>query len=708
MSFLLKDSIHNSIAESVYNEILSQKASYYYFIGKVIDWADTNVPETPTSTWDYEYQVRKDIISVKKIGIRDASLVVSRYDWVEGDVYDQYDNNYSSSNPSDTGAESIKEAKFYVLASSYNVYKCLYNNQGAASTIEPSGTDVIPVTYSDGYVWKYLYTIPLSLRNRFLTPTHMPVQQAVNNTFYSNGEIDSVVIDSFGSGYSGQAEVTLSVTGTFLGLSGNANAVLRPVVSDTGQILDVIIESPGNNYSNATIIITDNLYTGTSYYKGVSNVRIYDVGTGYTTAAQNNTTVEISTTGSSQPDDTALVRPVYSNEKLVGIDLVNPGSGYTTSVKNNTSVVISTTGLSQPTSNATANIFYTGSAILTPVLKNGRIDRVLINDPGDDYSSNNQTTISTIGDGTGAVLIPVINSAGELSDVIVQNRGTGYTYLDVEVVGGGTGANAYVNISDGDLSSDQGVVELSAINGAIYSIKVDNAGQGYTNANVILHGDGINFIGNAVIEDNSISQITVVAPGYGYTHANITITGNGSNAAATAIISPPGGHGKNAVKELFADTIMLYSTINNEKNQGITVNNDYRQFGLLKNIKQFGSNLAFTNSLGSTCYLLTCNTVTGLNRDDVLTITSNDVEKEFVVIEVITGTNQLLLINNDNFDLETGDILYNEIGADFTVTQIDSEPDINKFSGDMLYIDNRTTVSYSDQQLVTIRTIIQL
>jgi hypothetical protein len=35
------------------------------------------------------------------------------------------------------------------------------------------------------------------------------------------------------------------------------------------------------------------------------------------------------------------------------------------------------------------------------------------------------------------------------------------------------------------------------------------------------------------------------------------------------LLSPYRGHGSDSVKELFADTLMLTSTINNEKNQGI-------------------------------------------------------------------------------------------------------------------------------------------
>ena len=69
-----------------------------------------------------------------------------------------------------------------------------------------------------------MYTIPLSSQNRFLTADFMPVQRAVTQAYYSRGEVSSVTIDNPGSGYSGNAEVSLSVVGTFLGGSGNSIA----------------------------------------------------------------------------------------------------------------------------------------------------------------------------------------------------------------------------------------------------------------------------------------------------------------------------------------------------------------------------------------------------------------------------------------------------------------------------------------------------
>lgn len=711
MAFLLKDAIHQSLVDSVYNEFLSRRSNYYYYIGRVVDWDDVNNPDSPASSGEYESATRSELITVKRINVRDVSYIVPRRNWQVNTVYDMYDPDYSVSRPSYSGATSLKTASFYVLTSTFGVYKCIFNNNNSQSTIEPFGTDVTPVTYGDGYIWKYLYTIPLSSRNRFLTTEYMPVQRAVQNSFYSNGEISSIVIDNPGSGYSNNSQVTLTVNGTFLGLPGNSIANLTPVLSANGEFVSVIIEAAGNNYSNASIVITDNFGAGNSYYKSVSNVLIYNVGTGYTSAVRNNTSVSISTSGTNQPSSNAAAVPLYSlvGNNLVGLQVISGGSGYSPSVRNNTTVSITTTGSSLPTSNATANIFYNDSAILTPVIYNGRIDRVLISDPGINYSTNNLTSITLAGDGVGAVLQPAVNSSGEIEDIIIVSRGEGYTYADIDIIGPGTNANATVNLSLGDLYSVQGVVELSAVDGGIYAFRVINGGNNYSTATVSVYGDGSGFLGNTVIVNNSISYITVTNTGFGYTFANVIITGDGGNANVKAIISPVGGHGSDPVKELFSDTLLLYSTISNEKNHGIAVNNDYRQFGILKNVKKFDSDQTYTESLGTACYLYTLSSTSSLSQDSVLTITDdNNQLRRFIVVEVKSSTNQVLVINKDNYDLQQDEILIDQSLNSYTVLKIDAEPDINNFSGELLFIDNRTAVSYNEQQIVTLRTIIQL
>lgn len=619
MSFLLKDTIHSVLADSVYNEILSRRSNYYYFIGKVMEWDDQNVPDTPEVSYAYEYETRNNIISIKRIPISDVSYVVRRIDWAPGEVYDQYDPDYTATNPSSTGAHSLKASNFYVLTTDFHVYKCLYNNKGAASTVVPTNTDIVPITTEDGYVWKYLYSIPLSSRNRFLNADFMPVQKSVLEPFYSNGSIDSVVIDNAGTGYRGNAEVTLTVQGVFRGGSGNSIANLKPVFNATGEFLDVIIVDRGNNYASANVLITDNAGTGTGKY--------------------------------------------------------------------NTA----------------------GKANLVPVLYNNQVDRVVINDPGTGYSANIQTIISVIGDGTGASFVPYINNIGQLEDVVITSRGQGYTYIDIEIVGDGTGANAYAELSVGDLDTNQSTVELASIPGALYNIKITNVGSNYSNANVAVYGDGTGFSGTVNISNtNTISSITVVNPGLNYTYANVSITGSGSGATGNVILPPFGGHGNDAVKELFADAVMLYSTINNEKNQGISVNNDYRQIGIIKDPKQNGADRAFANTLGSSCFLVTLDSVTSINSDSELEL-SGDPSIKFEVIEVVSSTKQVLLLSKNNYTITTTSGFYNRANdLTYDVSTVDASPTINKFSGEMIYIDNRTKVSYSDQQLITIRTVIKL
>jgi hypothetical protein len=710
MAFLLKDTIHRSLVDTVYNEFLSRRSNYYYFIGNILEWPNPQVPGTPEVTQEYEHYTRNGILSVKKINLRDVSYVVPRINWTSGEVYDQFDGNYSDSFTSDSGATSLKSANFYVLTSTFGVYKCIFNKNGAASTVEPSGQDITMLTTADGYVWKYLYSIPLSSQNRFLTDDYMPVQRAVTNAYYSKGEVSSITIDNSGSGYLGNAQVTLSVTGQFLGGTGNSIANLTPVLNTSGEFINIIIENAGANYKTASINITDNAGAGTSLLNTISNVRIFSTGGGYTSAAISNTTANIFTTGLVQPTANAFANLIFSGNALVDVLLINKGTGYTTDARANTTITISTTGNSQPTSNATANLFFATSAVLTPVIRNGAIHSVLIEDEGTRYSSNVQTTISAIGDGIGFVATPYVNAAGQIEDVIIENRGNGYTHLDISFASAtGTSANAFANLSTDDLDTLQTVVELSAVNGGIHAFRVSNVGNGYSYANVVVTGDGESFTGTPVIVNNTISYITVTTPGSGYTYANVTITGNGSNANASAIISPFGGHGSDPVRELFADTLMFTSTINNEKNHGVDVQNDYRQYGIIKDLKRHNSGLAFANVIGSSSYLLTMDTVSGLARDDIIVHTAGGSKRSFEIIEVISASKQLLIQDKNNHDIVVGDILTDETSdLDYTVVTIDKNPDINKFSGDLLYIDNRTAVSYSAQQLVTLRTIIKL
>jgi hypothetical protein len=166
---------------------------------------------------------------------------------------------------------------FYVRNTRDQVFKCLYNNEYANSSIEPT-IDIggqLPenpfIQTADGYKWKYLYTIPPGLKQKYFTNKWMPVvsDPAVTGSAV-DGRIDIVNVLWGGSGYVGggnsNTAAILSVTGT-----DGAGANLYAKVVD-GVIQSVSILNGGNNYTRGTVTVTDSTRLGTLTLAGTVNV----------------------------------------------------------------------------------------------------------------------------------------------------------------------------------------------------------------------------------------------------------------------------------------------------------------------------------------------------------------------------------------------------------------------------------------------------
>lgn len=153
--------------------------------------------------------------------------------------------------------------KFYVRNTADQVFKCLFNNGNVASTIMPEitlGGDLPESPYvetSDGYKWKYMYTIPGSLKNRFFTSQYMPVVR--DTVVYNNrgeGRIDIVQIINGGNGYfAGSTQNNYSI----LSVNGDGTGANLSVDISNGVITEVNIIDGGENYSNIEITIGDPL-----------------------------------------------------------------------------------------------------------------------------------------------------------------------------------------------------------------------------------------------------------------------------------------------------------------------------------------------------------------------------------------------------------------------------------------------------------------
>jgi len=237
----------------------------YVFIGRPQEWDNENAAPTPVDSSQEFSDTFADMISLKRVLANDTVQVIRRIDWTPpeqttgglGYVYDMYRHDYSSTKTASSGATKLYDADFYVVNSQYQVYKCIYNGtspsdpNGKPSTVEPTGTSTSIITTSDGYRWKYLYTIPVGQVLKFFSNDYMPVLSDVAVTGDAvGGEIDTVVIQSSGTGYNNGTYENVPIKGD--GVGGRVSLVV-----DGGKVVSATVTSGGSGYNFGKVVIDE-------------------------------------------------------------------------------------------------------------------------------------------------------------------------------------------------------------------------------------------------------------------------------------------------------------------------------------------------------------------------------------------------------------------------------------------------------------------
>lgn len=753
---IFKSRFKKTIADAIYNEIVSKQSRYYHFLGKENAWTDFlspfipsqdpnvgDVPGQPTDDFRYELHVRRDILTTKLITPSDVSYVVPRYDWVSGDIYDMYDDATNDANPAYSGAVRLEESKFYVLTSEYNVYKCIDNNYNSPSTFEPTGTGTSVFTTPDGYKWKFMYVIPVSLRNRFLSSQYMPVTTALKSQFFSNGEIISVVIDDGGSGYN-DPQITVSGNGY---LAENPQIIQSLAIEDAGEGYST---APGLTVSAPTITLgAEQTATAECTISGgaVDTVTLLTAGYGYT-SDPNPPVITV------DPPVSGATPFVISTVVALNVYLSHEGRYYQVTTAGTTGI-LEPTHTSGSATNGTATLTYVGRmAVITPVMidtaadieailgPGGEIVGTTINDGGIGYTNANlqvtdtaltRSTSAGTSVGTTATITTTVPHGFSTGNTITVSgvtpagyngvftinvtSPTEFTYTtgasnigSITVQGTvtkppGSGAALSVNLNVGNIDTLQANVELLAVPGTIEAYKVVNGGSGYGAATLTVLGDGTGATATAVVQGGSLVGVNVTNPGVGYTWTDVVVTGGGTGAVVRAIMSPLGGHGSNAIDELNASSIMFYSSIARDINQGLIVTNDYRKAGLLKNIREFGTTNRFNQDVGSGCVLITGNFDVSKLEYDQLLVMANATYKNYRIVEF--NSTQILVSVFNNFTISPGDVLLTPEGYPVVADSV-TERTIDQFSGDFLFLSVREPFAPSEEQIITIRTVLTI
>jgi hypothetical protein len=166
--------------------------------------------------------------------------------------------------------------------------------------------------------------------------------------------------------------------------------------------------------------------------------------------------------------------------------------------------------------------------------------------------------------------------------------------------------------------------------------------------------------------------------------------------------------GKEAINNLYARTLMFYSNVSADKNQGFTVNNDYRQLGIIKNARQFGSTYTLTVGNASACWVISADTAIStvdFPIDSLIYLNFGLANETRFRIVSISGS-AMLVQSLDNGIPVLSATIQNDNADSFIVSTV-TPPTMDKYSGDLLFIDNKQAFTPGEDQIVTIRTVLK-
>jgi hypothetical protein len=286
--------------------------------------------------------------------------------------------------------------------------------------------------------------------------------------------------------------------------------------------------------------------------------------------------------------------------------------------------------------------------------------------------------------------------------------------------------------------STDATVSGDAVDGALDVVRT-TAGSGYTDGTYYspVDGDGANGIVKIVVASGSIVKqgsagTNMYTIGSGYTFANIDLTnvytnvglttagniGSGTGGLVQPIISPKGGHGKDAVHELGGHFVMTNVKLEQNEGADFTVANDFREVGIIKNPFNFGTTTVATSSTARQTYTVTLSGAPSAAYEIDETITQSTTGAVGRVVEFDSATNTIYyqqekyanygLAANGNVIAFSGSNVItgsnsNGVGTASTYANPELQPD----SGKVIYIENRRPISRASDQTEDIKIVVE-
>ena len=316
-------------AKQFVSAVVNGDSAYYIYTANHVPYSpdDSYIAVPNNSVQATTYEPYDNMIFGKKVNDADVSMMIKRNEWLSGTVYDMYDHSVD-----------LSSLNFYVFVQSgtyWNVYKCLSNGYGAASTVAPSGQSLQPIISPvDGYVWKYMGTTSDAVYRKFNTNYYAPF---ITNTSVTTaaattaGSIEFIRVVDPGRGYNNW------YVGTFryqdLNLSGAVSPIVFGLPEDanqsTGYYEGCIIKMTSGAASGQARLITKYDYS--------NSLRMIYLESAFVGTIAQGDTYEIYpgvfVFGNGSETSNCVARAVVNTASTSGntisyVDVITPGTGY--------------------------------------------------------------------------------------------------------------------------------------------------------------------------------------------------------------------------------------------------------------------------------------------------------------------------------------------------------------------------------------------
>lgn len=299
-------------------------------------------------------------------------------------------------------------------------------------------------------------------------------------------------------------------------------------------------------------------------------------------------------------------------------------------------------------------------------------------------------------------------------------------FIPVKTIGAQTeidGTSGALGTAASDDGTSQWDVENSAVDGGLHHVVVTAGGSGYTDGtytSVAIDGDGSGGVCTVVVASGAISYVNITTAGTGYKRASIDIAnisgiGSGSGGVAKPIISPLIGHGADPIQELGGNYVIVNSRLEFGEGSGdFPTDNDFRRIGLLQDPFNVGTTTVSTSPTLAAYHKMTLSSVVGLSVDDII-LNANSDGSGVAVSRVISITGNVVShipqANSEGgyVNFVSSNTVYVGGTTIGTISAVDATfPEVEKYSGQVMYVENRGAVTRAADQIEDIKLIIEM